>query len=140
MYFEVILYCFSIPGSNGEFEYRILSGNQDSTFNISDSGIFKTNRELDFERRQFYAVTIAAVDMGTPALTGTAVVEVTVENIDESPPGAFGPCTRTLDEFTVPEGGRVPIIDCPATDFDDGRVTANPVSACICFEWVGVVG
>jgi protocadherin Fat 4 len=118
-------------GSNGEFEYRILSGNQDSTFNISDSGIFKTNRELDFERRQFYAVTIAAVDMGTPALTGTAVVEVTVENIDESPPGAFGPCTRTLDEFTVPEGGRVPIIDCPATDFDDGRVTANPVTYAI---------
>ena len=126
--------CLSIPGSNGQFAFQILSGNEDSAFHITnDTGLLTTARNLDFERRQMYRVTIAAVDMGTPPLQGSAVVEVNVVNIDESPPQFVSRCYRELDETPVSQGNPLLVLVCRAEDYDDGRVTGFRVSG-----WVGV--
>ena len=101
-----------------------------------------------------YRVTIAAVDMGTPSLQGSAVVEVNVVNIDESPPQFVSPCYRELEETPVAQGDPLLVLVCRAEDYDDGRVTgfrvsgrvgvcvgvscvSNGVSGCVrCHMWV----
>ena len=115
--------CLCSAGSNGEVEYGILSGNQDGTFSVDPvSGLVSTVTTTDFERMSSYDLTLFARDMGQPSLTGTTRVFVTIVNVDESPPVFDGPCNITLDEVRV-ETTPLPLINCTAQDYDDGRKT-----------------
>ena len=118
---------FCSAGSNGEVEYGILSGNQDGTFSVDPvSGLVSTVTTTDFERMSSYGLTLFARDMGLPSLTGTTRVFVTINNVDESPPVFDGPCNITLDEVRV-ETTSLPLINCTAQDYDDGRKTGFQV-------------
>ena len=126
-----VAHCTCCPGSNSEVEYGILSGNEDGTFIIDPvSGLVSTNASIDFERMSSYNLTVLARDGGQPSLTGTARISVTVVNIDESPPIFDGPCRITMDEVKV-ELVLLPLINCTAQDYDDGRKTGFPVCTCI---------
>lgn len=77
------------------FTYTILDGNLDTAFEVgsSDGGITVANAApLDFETNQNITFTVEVVDMG--ALTDTAVITVTINDINEAP---------VLDDFTIPD-------------------------------------
>ena len=70
---------------NGQVSYSIL--NELDAFAIgSISGEITTRIGLDFESRCFYQVMVQAQDGGTPAMTGTAIVEVTVIPVSDIAP------------------------------------------------------
>ena len=73
--------------SNGVVTYDIVQGNSDNLFRIDpNNGSIILTSSLDFETATSYNLTVAAVDMGTPALTGTVVVQVNVTDVNDVPP------------------------------------------------------
>ena len=73
---------------NSQFSFSIVSGNSEEMFELDPgSGAVRVVAELDRERQQTHLLTVAAVDSGSPAQTGTARLLVTVEDVYNSPPG-----------------------------------------------------
>ena len=112
-------------GLNGEVEYSVestvnslfLEGETDVIFRIdSTSGrLFSFNR-FNYERNAQVNVTVFANDRGVPRLSDSALLVITVLNVDEARP-VFTNC-RTI--LTVSENANVNSIigNCSATDFD----------------------
>ena len=74
-------------GLNGIIRYTIVSGDKTSDFTIGEfSGVIKVNKELDFERRNAYQLTIQAEDSGSPVRYDTASVSIYIEDVNDSPP------------------------------------------------------
>ena len=72
---------------NSQFSFSIVSGNSEEMFELDPgSGAVRVVAELDRERQQTHLLTVAAVDSGSPAQTGTASLLVTVEDVNDSPP------------------------------------------------------
>lgn len=73
-------------GINGVVSYR-LRDDISGTFSIEPStGEIYTNTQLDRERISSYQLIVEAIDEGTPHLTGSATVLVTVLDKNDSPP------------------------------------------------------
>ena len=73
--------------SNGVVTYDIVQGNSNNLFRIDpNNGFIILMSSLDFETVTSYNLTVAAVDMGTPALTGAVIVQVNVTNINDVAP------------------------------------------------------
>lgn len=73
-------------GINGQVTYR-LQDDFEETFEIDpDSGEIYTNTRLDREEISSYELTVEATDQGTPQLTGTSTVIVTVLDKNDNPP------------------------------------------------------
>ncbi|XP_014251864.1 cadherin-related tumor suppressor [Cimex lectularius] len=73
-------------GLNGMVSYK-LRNDANGTFSIeSDTGEIYTNYKLDREFMSSYQLIVEAVDRGTPQLTGTATVSVTVQDKNDNPP------------------------------------------------------
>lgn len=107
-------------GSNGDIMYNIISvepvGSQ-MLFSInSETGVISLEAGLDFETSTSHTITVRAQDEGTPPLSSTALVEITVVNVDEIPPEFIGPCGVLVRESVDPG---TPITLCIATDIDD---------------------
>ena len=100
---------------NGRVSYSIL--NELDTFAIdSISGNITTRIGLNFESRCFYQVIVEAQDGGSPALTGTALVEVTVIPVsDIAPMFSQDDYMQSISE-NLPAGS--PVIQVSATDGD----------------------
>ena len=92
-------------GSSGEISFEIITGNIGSVFDITSAGNLLTLRPLDREQQETYTLTVAARDSGTPSLSSTAAVMVTVLDLNDSPPQfTFTvPYTATLAE-NAPQG------------------------------------
>ncbi|KAL9962398.1 hypothetical protein ACROYT_G031498 [Oculina patagonica] len=74
-------------GGNGQFRYSIESGDPDDQFAIdASSGVITLRQKLDHETKDFYNITIAARDLGNPALTGYTSLLVTVSDVDDNAP------------------------------------------------------
>ena len=72
---------------NSQFSYSIIEGNSEAMFEIDpSSGSIRTVRGLDREAEAGHQLVVAATDNGTPAATGTAVVSITVEDVNDNPP------------------------------------------------------
>ncbi|QQL43871.1 cadherin domain-containing protein [Sulfuriroseicoccus oceanibius] len=66
--------------------YAITAGNESGAFAIdAGTGAITTAAALDFETTPSYALTVTVTDNGTPALSDTAAVAVTVTNVNEAP-------------------------------------------------------
>lgn len=52
----------------------------------ANSGVITLRQRLDHETKDFYNITIAARDLGTPALTGYTTLLVTVGDVDDNAP------------------------------------------------------
>lgn len=75
-------------GQNSNIVYHIVDGNYDNAFVIEPpfSGIVKTNIVLDREIREFYRLTIIAMDDGTPQLTGTCTLRINIIDVNDNQP------------------------------------------------------
>lgn len=73
-------------GTNGQIMFR-LQDDFEGTFEIDpESGEIYTNARLDREEIPTYELTVEALDQGTPQLTGTATILVTVLDKNDNPP------------------------------------------------------
>ena len=72
---------------NSQFSYSIIDGNQENVFEIDpSSGSIRTTKELDREAQDLHSLVVAATDNGTPPQTGTAMVSINVEDVNDNPP------------------------------------------------------
>ncbi|XP_067127599.1 LOW QUALITY PROTEIN: protein dachsous-like [Centruroides vittatus] len=75
-------------GGVGIIIYHIIDGNHDNAFIIDPpfSGIVKTNIVLDREIRDAYRLTIIATDDGSPQLTGTCTLRISIIDVNDNQP------------------------------------------------------
>lgn len=75
-------------GSNREFVFSFDPNHNTSTlpFTIFSTGEIKTSSELDREEHSHYNFPIIAVDKGSPPLTSTATVRITVTDKNDNKP------------------------------------------------------
>ena len=68
--------------------YHIIDGNYDDAFVIDPafSGIVKTNIKLDRETYASYRLSVRAVDSGNPAKSSTAILRITVVDVNDNEP------------------------------------------------------
>uniref|UniRef100_W5KLY4 Protocadherin-16 n=1 Tax=Astyanax mexicanus TaxID=7994 RepID=W5KLY4_ASTMX len=107
-------------GDSGHLEYRITVGDPDGDFQLdSSSGALSTSRPLDRERRDSYSLEVVAQDRGTPSLSSTATVEITVLDVNDNSP-TFTSSSYTVD---VSEDAAVgsSLLDVTAKDADEGQ-------------------
>ncbi|XP_062309019.1 protocadherin-16 [Osmerus eperlanus] len=106
-------------GANGDLEYRITAGDPNGDFRLhASSGALSTSRPLDRERKAGYTLVVTSLDRGSPPLSGTATVEVTVLDVnDNSPAFAAGSFSVDVSEDAA-EGSLV--LEVTATDADEG--------------------
>ena len=73
----------SDSGTSGQITFDIL---EEGPFEISVDGLVVTALPLDREQRESYTLTVRARDGGTPSLTGTTTVQITVLDLNDNPP------------------------------------------------------
>ncbi|XP_075806754.1 protocadherin-23 [Microtus pennsylvanicus] len=72
---------------NGEVTYSILSGNEDMVFMLDgSSGLLRTACPLDYEAKTQHMLTLVAQDGGTPALSASQTLTVTVLDVNDETP------------------------------------------------------
>jgi len=87
-------------GLNGQVRYtfvgRTLAKHGDAFRLDADTGVISTRRRLDFERRSFYRLFVAANDFGDiyggARLTSHTLVEITLTDVNDNAPRI---CLRT---------------------------------------------
>ncbi len=114
----------SDKGLNGEVQYSVDSnpnilffeGEADVAFEIDSNGRLYAVNSFNFERNSEVNVTVFANDRGIPRRSSSALLVITVTNVDEAPP-FFSGCDRFL---TVSENVNIgsTVATCQAIDFD----------------------
>lgn len=68
-----------VTSANSGMTYSIFTGD-DSTnkFSLSSATVMTTSNKLDYETKSTYVLILYVTDTGSPALTGTTTVLVTV--------------------------------------------------------------
>ena len=91
------------PGTpNSAITYSIVSGNTGGVFSLSGtSGVLSLQAPLDFETVQSYSLVVAATDGGSPRMNSTAMILVTVLNLNDEPPVLSGNQEIDLSESTA---------------------------------------
>ena len=98
--------------------YSIISGNTGSAFVLdANTGLLQVNAALDHETTNAYQLTIQLEDGGTPSLSSTVSVDITILDVNDNEP-AFG----TSFNFHVDENSPVDTVIgvITATDADSG--------------------
>ena len=71
---------------NNTLTYKVLSGNNAGMFTLSDAGKLSVAKDgLDYESVTSYTLTVQVSDAGTPSLKDTAIVKISVLNVNEKP-------------------------------------------------------
>ncbi|XP_037604589.1 protocadherin Fat 3 [Sebastes umbrosus] len=71
-------------GPSGQVRYSLIN-DFNGTFEIdAGSGVVRIRKELDFEKQQFYNLTLVAEDRGVPVLISQTFVEVEVVDVNEN--------------------------------------------------------
>ncbi|XP_071485882.1 protocadherin Fat 4-like [Diadema antillarum] len=133
-------------GVNGQVTYSIESGNTNDAFTIDpSSGLLRTSGALDRERTPEYLLTVVASDGTNPAMSGSAIVVITVADINDNrmsftriyeasipenaPPGTHvvtvhttDPDESNLSQFALEAGGSSSLF---AIDEVTGEITVN---------------
>ena len=77
-------------GDNGEVTYRLSHDQQDTDpgfFSVDPySGLIRCHRELDRETNDKYLLRLEALDAGTPRLSATATILLSVEDVNDNAP------------------------------------------------------
>lgn len=106
-------------GTNKEITYDIKTGNEESMFILDKkTGLITLNRTLDHETKAAYGLVVTATDHGTPPLTSSVDVIVTVNDVNDNPPSF----PKSLYNCTVAENLAKGVAVCyvTATDPDSG--------------------
>ncbi len=103
-----------------------LSGADAGLFNIDGAtGIVTLRASADFEARATYSINVVATDNGSPALSTTQAVTVTVTNVNEAPVFAAATQTVAINE-NVPI--TTTVLTAAATDPDAGTTLRYSLS------------
>ena len=105
-------------GVNSQISYQITSGDTTKFTIDSNTGEIKTSAKLDREQAPSYRLQITAKDHGTPSLSSTVVVMVTVLDENDNTPkfsSAFYK-TSVLENTAIMTN----VLQLTATDPDDG--------------------
>nr|XP_027203228.1 protocadherin Fat 4-like [Dermatophagoides pteronyssinus] len=73
-------------GENGQVFYKLGAGHDNKFYIDGKDGTVWTLSTLDFEEKNFYNITVIAYDKGTPSLSSTAKLWVTVADTPDSVP------------------------------------------------------
>ncbi|XP_054451773.1 protocadherin-23 [Pteronotus mesoamericanus] len=74
-------------GRNGRVTYSILSGNENMAFMLDQSsGLLTTTCSLDYEIKTQHILTLLALDGGTPALSSSQTLTITVLDVNDEAP------------------------------------------------------
>ncbi|KAA0702143.1 Protocadherin Fat 4 FAT tumor suppressor -like protein 4 [Triplophysa tibetana] len=69
------------------FSYSIEHGNINGSFVINPvNGVISVHNHLDREFWPFYNLSVVAIDEGSPAVTGTTKVSITITDVNDNPP------------------------------------------------------
>ncbi|XP_039746236.1 fat-like cadherin-related tumor suppressor homolog [Pararge aegeria] len=106
-------------GANAAVAYALVGGADRDDFAVHPaSGVLRVARPLDYERRRAYLLTVQALDGGTPPLSDTTSVNITVTDANDNAPvfsqASYG--ARVREDALV--GYRV--VQVLANDADDG--------------------
>ena len=78
---ELIQCCLSLllnVGSNADVTLRLVDGNQDQLFTLTDSGVVTLAASLNETTQESYVLSVTAHDGGQPFLSSITSVEITV--------------------------------------------------------------
>ncbi|XP_021115236.1 cadherin-23 isoform X3 [Heterocephalus glaber] len=104
-------------GLNGELVYRIEAGAQDRFLIHPVTGVIRIgNATIDREEQDSYRLTVVATDRGTVPLSGTAIVTILIDDINDSRPEFLNPI-QTVSVLESAEPGTV-IANITAIDLD----------------------
>ena len=110
-------------GVNSRITYSITSGNEEMRFSIDfQTGEISLNRSLDFETTEEFVLQVTAQDGGTPSLNATAIVIISITDINDNPP-IFNQSQFTVEFSEVTEINSL-IFTATAFDADSG-INAN---------------
>ena len=71
---------------NNTLTYKVLSGNETGMFELSDAGkLTLISDSLNFEKVASYTLTVQVSDAGTPSQKDTAIVKISVLDVNEKP-------------------------------------------------------
>ncbi|KAK2116364.1 Protocadherin-23 [Saguinus oedipus] len=74
-------------GRNGKVTYSILSGNENMAFMLDESsGLLTTTCPLDYEMKTQHILTVLALDDGTPTLSSSQTLTITVLDVNDEAP------------------------------------------------------
>ncbi|XP_055130578.1 cadherin-23 isoform X1 [Symphalangus syndactylus] len=94
-------------GLNGELVYRIEAGAQDRFLIHPVTGVIRVgNATIDREEQESYRLTVVATDRGTVPLSGTAIVTMLIDDINDSRPEFLNPI-QTVSVLESAEPGTV---------------------------------
>lgn len=103
--------------SNADVSYS-LAGSGEFTINRISGEVFTMSANFDRETQDVYNLTVMAVDGGTPSLTSSALIMVTISDENDSPPTFSAPLYAVSIRENLPPG--TPVIRLNATDADIG--------------------
>ncbi|XP_055033441.2 protocadherin Fat 4 [Misgurnus anguillicaudatus] len=104
----------SVP-SWSRFTYAIASHNERNSFTVNpQTGQVSVAAELDRETVPVYNITLLAVDSGSPAATGSAILIVTLEDINDNGPTLL----TTSGEVMENQRAGTPVMTLSSTDPD----------------------
>ncbi|KAG5330656.1 FAT protein, partial [Acromyrmex charruanus] len=76
-----------IKPQNNQFSYSIINGNLGQAFKVDpQTGDIETAKQLDRETVSSYDLTIGAIDTGSPPQTGTAMVHIELQDVNDNGP------------------------------------------------------
>ncbi|XP_053312733.1 protocadherin-16 [Spea bombifrons] len=106
-------------GENGRLEYSVIDGDPSGDFSLDPSlGTLSTSRPLDRESVSGYRLVVLVHDAGSPPLSATATVSVTVLDLNDNAPGFSAPSFSAEVPEDAPPGS--PVLQLTALDPDDG--------------------
>lgn len=104
-------------GLNGELIYRIEAGAQDRFLIHPVTGVIRVaNATIDREEQESYRLVVVATDRGTVPLSGTALITILIDDINDSRPEFLNPI-QTVSVLESAEPGTV-IANVTAIDRD----------------------
>ncbi|RVE63928.1 hypothetical protein OJAV_G00140990 [Oryzias javanicus] len=108
-------------GPGGQVQYSLIN-DFNGTFEINSvSGILRIRKELDFETKQFFNLTILAEDRGTPRLKNQTFVEVEVVDVNENLYAPYFPDFAVRGSVKENSRAGTSALAVTAKDDDNGR-------------------
>ncbi|XP_061491222.1 cadherin-23 isoform X10 [Rhineura floridana] len=102
-------------GLNQQLSYRIESGAQDKFVIDADTGVISVaNITIDREEKDNYRLTVVAMDRGILPLSGTATVNILINDINDSQPEFINP----IQTVSVPESAALGTVVAEVTAID----------------------
>ena len=116
-------------GPDGLIVFTFIDGNLEERFQVDPkSGVIELRKPLDRETTEMYSLIVQATDQGSPSLSSTATVNVTLLDINDNAPlcSHSSYVIEMAENFTV--NGTVVSLQC--SDADQGQNSVITYKIC----------